>query len=196
MKDMKELEEKFEKAYNEYVTSVSNEDMAISQEACLYILRFCLENKPLKITDLGSGITSYVLRLYQQYSDDDVIVFSVDDDGKWLPKSKEFCDKYNLNTENFLENIELLEGHKNEFDLVIHDYGRMPTRTANVVNAFNLAKIGGTIVYDDCHKESYYVYLKNTLKTLSQEIIELPETEDKLFTNAPRQRFCVKVIKK
>jgi hypothetical protein len=62
--------------------------MAISQEACLYILRFCLENKPLKITDLGSGITSYVLRLYQQYSDDDVIVFSVDDDGKMVAKIK------------------------------------------------------------------------------------------------------------
>ena len=193
---MKELKEKFEKAYNEYVTSVSNESMAISREACLYILRFCLENKPLKIVDLGSGITSYVLRLYQQYSNDDVIVFSVDDDGNWLPKSKEFCNKHNLNNDNFLGNIELLQEHENEFDLVIHDYGRMPTRTANVVNAFNLAKIGGTIVFDDCHKESYYTHLKNTLRTLSQEIIELPETEDKLFTHASRQRFCVKVIKK
>tara|TARA_R110002020_G_scaffold267101_3_gene482216 strand:- start:4401 stop:4982 length:582 start_codon:yes stop_codon:yes gene_type:complete len=193
---MEELKEKFEKAYNEYITSVSNEGMAISQEACLYILKFCLENKPLKITDLGSGITSYVLRLYQQYSNDDVIVFSVDDDGRWLTKSKEFCNKHNLNNDNFLGNIELLREHENEFDLVIHDYGHMSTRTANVVNAFNLAKIGGTIVFDDCHKESYYTHLKNTLRTLSQEIIELPETEDKLFTHASRQRFCVKVIKK
>tara|TARA_R110001592_G_scaffold329756_2_gene611658 strand:+ start:1081 stop:1662 length:582 start_codon:yes stop_codon:yes gene_type:complete len=193
---MKKLEEKFEKAYNEYITSVSNEDMAISREACLYILRFCLENKPLKITDLGSGITSYALRLYQQYSDDDVIVFSVDDDKKWLSKSKEFCNKHNLNTDNFLYNIESLQEHKNQFDLVIHDYGNIPIRTSNTVNAFNLAKISGTVVYDDCHKESYYIYLKNTLKTLSQEIIELPETEDKLFTNSSRQRFCVKVIKK
>lgn len=193
---MEELKEKFKAAYNEYVTSVSNKNMAISEEACLYILKFCLENKPLKITDLGSGITSYVLRLYQQYSNDDVIVFSVDDDGNWLLKSKEFCNKHNLNNDNFLGNIELLQEHENEFDLVIHDYGRMPTRTANVINAFNLAKIGGTIVFDDCHKKSYYTHIKNTLRTLSQEIIELPETEDKLPIHASRQRFCAKVIKK
>ena len=163
--------------------------MAISREACLYILRFCLENKPLKITDLGSGITSYVLRLYQQCSDDDVIVFSVDDSKEWLQKSKDFCDKYNLNTNNFLFDIINLKEHKNEFDLVIHDYGRMGTRKSNIINAFNLSKVGGIIVYDDCHKENYYKTLQDTMHTLSQEIIELNETEDNF------KRFCVKVIK-
>ena len=87
---MKNIEEKFNNAYSEYITSVSNEDMAISREACLYILRFCLENKPLKIVDLGSGITSYTLRLYQQYSNDDVRIYSIDDNKGWLQKSKEF----------------------------------------------------------------------------------------------------------
>ena len=100
------------------------------------------------------------------------------------------------NQKNFLCDIELINKHKSKFDLVIHDYGNISTRISNIVNAFNLAKTGGTIIYDDCHKEHYYKTLKDTIETLSQEIIELPETEDKLFTNASRQRFCVKVIKR
>tara|TARA_R110002050_G_scaffold112135_7_gene226227 strand:+ start:1100 stop:1681 length:582 start_codon:yes stop_codon:yes gene_type:complete len=193
---MEKIEEKLNKSYTEYTTSVSNEGMAISRESCLYILKFCLENKPLKIIDLGSGITSYTLRLYQQYSNDDVIVFSVDDNEKWLQKSKEFCDKHELDVSNFFYGIELINEHKNKFDLVIHDYGNMKTRTSNIVNAFDLAKTGGDIIYDDCHKKNYYKTLKDTIKNLSQEIIELPETEDKGFTKSSRQRFCTKVTKK
>ena len=207
MSDLYEkLEEEFRKAYSDYNDSVSKLGMAFGKESCLYVLKFCLENKPLKVVDLGSGISSYVLRLYQYHSDDDVIVYSIDDHKGWLGRAKDFCSGYNLNTDNFLHGIDKIDDEKGDFDLVIHDYGSMGTRTNNIVNAFDLTKVGGTVIYDDCHKLGYYNIVKNKMKDLSQEVIELDETEENSeearkyyagsnYFDLPKRRFCVKVVK-
>jgi len=186
----KELADIFEEAYKDYVTNVSPAGMAYSKEACLYTLQYCLENKPLKIVDLGSGISSYILRLYKKYSSDNVITYSVDDDEAWLAKAKQFAAKYELDCDNFIYDINNIKDGFEEFDLVIHDYGRMPIRTETIIDAYALLKVGGTIIYDDCHKGYYYKLVKQKMQELSQEIIELEETRDE------GGRFSVKVIKK
>jgi len=79
--------------YKNYCKNVSPDSQALSLKASVYCYNYCVKNKPRKIIDLGSGFTSFVLRLYQKnFSTEDfkIYVYSVDDNKKWLNKTYNF----------------------------------------------------------------------------------------------------------
>ena len=165
-----------EKIYSEYVTSVSSPLMAASLELCKYIQKVCNEHEFKRIVDLGSGITSYVVRQYQALNDD-VIVYSVDDNKQWLDKSKNFVNNYELNVDNFVLGIENIP--TKYFDLIIYDYGRMPVRSQMLEYALcNLGTLSAYYILDDCHKNGYYKQLKALSERNNLELSELLETKD------------------
>lgn len=165
------------KAYAQYInerSGISTPDMAASLELCQYIFNLCEQYQYKKVIDLGSGITSFALRYYQSLHDN-VIVYSVDDNHDWLQRTKDFVISHGLNSENFICGIDnILES---DFDLVVYDYGRMPTRTKNLESAINLCKSDGIIYCDDCQKTKYYEHVKQTAsKTFN--ITAIDETID------------------
>ena len=92
-------------SYKDYCNNVSPDNQALSLKASVYCYNYCVKNKPQKIIDMGSGFTSYVLRLYQKnFSTEDfkIEVYSVDDDKSWLNKTKEFLRRNKVSRENLL----------------------------------------------------------------------------------------------
>ena len=169
---------KITEVYNKYINSISTKEMAASLELCLYIFDSCETNQYKRIIDCGSGITSYVLRYYQSLYNN-VIVYSVDDHKEWLQKSKSFVESYGLNVDNFVHEMETIID--TDFELVIHDYGRMPTRTRTLEYVLDtLSKPGTVVILDDCHKLSYYNVVKKTLDSKSLNFNEIEETRDTL----------------
>lgn len=91
--------------YKNYCKNVSPDNQALSFKASVYCYNYCVKNKPRKIIDLGSGFTSFVLRLYQKnFSTEDfkIYVYSVDDNKKWLNKTYNFLKNNKVNTDNLL----------------------------------------------------------------------------------------------
>jgi len=167
---------KITEVYNEYTSSISTKEMAASLELCLYVFNLCETRKYKNIIDCGSGITSFVLRYYQSLYDD-VIVHSTDDHPEWLQKSKDFVDSHGLNVDNFVYGMENISGK--EFELVIHDYGRMPARSKTLEYVLTtLSKPGATVILDDCHKKPYYDVVKKTLSSKSLDFKKIEETQD------------------
>jgi len=48
-----------------YIEHISSPEMAMSLELAYFIMNYCIEYKPKRLLDLGSGFSSFVFRLYQ-----------------------------------------------------------------------------------------------------------------------------------
>jgi hypothetical protein len=169
---------KITEVYKNYTSSVSTKGMAASLELCLYVFNLCEKNQYKNIIDCGSGITSYVLRYYQSINND-VVVYSVDDHDIWLQKSKDFVESYDLNVNHFIHGMENITDIT--FDLVIHDYGRMPARQKMLEYVLNVLSAPGTdVILDDCHKPGYYNFAKSVLNSKKLNFNKIEETVDGL----------------
>lgn len=71
-------------AYGKYVGEFSTPEMAVSLETSQFLYVLAKAVKARRILDLGSGFSSYVLRLYSIDAGSDTVVYSVDDDKGWL----------------------------------------------------------------------------------------------------------------
>jgi len=163
--------------YDDYVANFSSPDMAASYELCEYLINQCIDNDYKKIIDLGSGISSAFLRYYQSKFND-VIIYSVDDSKEWLEITKEFLVKYNLSTDNLIHDIETVK--ENNFDLVLHDYGRMGTRQKYLSYVIsNLTNKKSKIILDDLHKNKYKTYVTKFAADNEMTLVNIPETHDK-----------------
>lgn len=176
-------------AYNIYTSgtkSISTPAMAASLQACIFLFKICQDNQFKKLIDLGSGITSFVLRYYQSLYND-VTVYSVDDNADWLEKTKSFIQHFDLNNDNFVHMINAVK--ELNFDLVVYDYGYMDVRKTNLRKAIGLCATTGTIYCDDCHKVDYYKYVKRVIND-NYIITEVPSTFDTY------ERFGILLTKK
>ena len=77
-------------AYQDYITSISSEDMAISLRLASLLVYICQHLHPMVVIDLGSGFSSYAL-LVAAKALPNTIVHSVDADPKWLEATGCFC---------------------------------------------------------------------------------------------------------
>jgi SAM-dependent methyltransferase len=148
-------------AHDLYISTISPQGMALSLETSALAWVLCNQRRPTSVLDLGSGFSSYVLRRAAQNIGCPV-VWSVDDDEAWLPKSREFCEKQGVRTDNFVP-WSTFKDSDLRFDLVIYDLGRMPARFANLVQGLGFMKPGGCVIIDDMHKFNYH---KTVVKTL------------------------------
>jgi hypothetical protein len=130
---------------DEYCSIVSIDSAALSHETTKYIIDNLISPN-LCICDLGSGFSSFALRLYNKN------VISVDDNNFWLQKTIEYCKSQNQLTGSFLlyENWKLLD---EKYDLIIYDLGNRQVRIKEFETVVSKLKQNGIILIDDMHKQ-------------------------------------------
>ena len=148
-------------AYQRYVTSVTSSAHAISLQLALYLEDLVATRSPARVADLGSGFSSYVLRLLAGDREPAIEVWSVDDDPAWLAKTRAFLTAEGLSTDRTVLWPELAQ---DSFDLVLHDLGSMSTREATLTEALSLVKAGGALVLDDLQFPDYRRHVEETLR--------------------------------
>lgn len=150
--------------YKYYIDKISSREMAASLECCLYLMSLYDALKPSNILELGSGFTSYCLRLYKKVNKLSTDIHSIDTNEGWLKKSVEYCDERKLDSSNF-ETWEYIKNKDYKFDLIFVDIDSGPRRHLYFEPVFNKFSKPGTFVYlDDLHKPVVY---KNLDKFLS-----------------------------
>lgn len=162
--------------HKSYTNEVSRADMAASLELSAFLLAWCRVKKPERLLDLGSGFTSYVFRLYAR-EEPGVYVTSVDDDEIWLEKTRDFLIKHRLSTQAMTPLSGLLTNRSphQPFDLVVQDMNFVEVRIGYTSTALDLAKGGGTVIFDDTHKPDYRRRLLSCLMLSKNAIYSLKE---------------------
>jgi predicted O-methyltransferase YrrM len=150
--------------YREYVTSVSTRGMAISLELAVFLSVLCNERRPARILDLGSGFSSFALRTYMSKVSPTPEVWSVDDDAKWLERTREYLLKHDLPTEQLIIWSSFQERSPRVFDLILYDLGNMDFRTRTLEQVLEYSGEGSALILDDVHQPEYGSYARKFLK--------------------------------
>ncbi len=160
-----EYREKLRPVYEHYVRNVSSPDMAASLELATFLYGLCKANQYNRLLDLGSGFSSYVFRLYAKEASG-VEVISVDDDPRWLEKTKGFLTSHNLDTKGMMTIGQFVSLDQPGFDCILHDLNFVEERIKYVQQLLPMIRPGGVIVLDDVHKPEYMV---GVLEILSRD---------------------------
>lgn len=161
-----------EDVYRFYVENVSTPGYAISLQLSRYLICLMDNLKPNRILDLGSGFSSYILRLKGAE------VWSIDTDKKWLEKTKRFLKRFNMFNGHFLL-LNDLDFSARQYDLVFLD----TTPHIDRYKLFNSIKqcCTGVVIFDDTHpKPAYKGYTEKIeksfktwkIKNLSRETMD------------------------
>ena len=141
--------------YNDYITSVTSEEMAGSHETCSYLLDLCddmfrYSTQRKTVVDLGSGISSAVLRMHMNVFGLNVI--SVDTDQKWLDSTRTFLEKRKLNTDNLMLIGDFLKSDIKP-DLVFYDIAYYQNNSRQLLLKYVMEKIHPDtyMLVDDLH---------------------------------------------
>lgn len=156
--------------YQDYISRVSTEDSTISLELTSFLLVMCDVLKPMRILDLGSGFSSFVIRHYMLSASPKPVVWSTDDTKEWLEKTRSFLNYHNYPSENLVDWLSFSESNEEKFDLVLHDLGDSPesmmVRKVNLKPALSFSKQSGVVVLDDVHMPAYRPYAMSVLNSL------------------------------
>lgn len=185
----KESRQKLLPFYQDYISSVSTEDQAISLELAIFILVLCNSLKPKNIVDLGSGFSSFVLRFYAQNATYKPIVWSVDDNPLWLEKTKAFLSKHGVSNENLGGWDFFARQNNTKFDLILNDFSNLEVRESRFKDICGLLAPRGIILFDDMH----YSYFSKFVRRASRQH-NLKHYSLRLFTEDKFKRFSSLVI--
>ena len=150
-----DFEQDIKPAYETYIHSVSEKDVCSSLQTCVMLMTLCAAFPAGRVMDLGSGISSYVLRLYKQQYQPGLTVHSIDTDAYWLNKSRDFVAQHGLDTEGFYlwdEAGELQEPCGLIF-LDIQDYPKRQEFLPKILGRFCTPRTN--ILMDDMHWPRY-----------------------------------------
>lgn len=175
--------------YEYYVREVSRADMAASLELAAFMYTLCKLNHYTKLLDMGSGLSSFIFRLYAKETTG-VTVYSVDDDSAWLEKTKDFLRLHQLNTENIFTLDQFLKSTENGFDCILHDLNFVEVRINYVERMMEITRKNGVVIFDDVHKPDYLFALLTKLKGRSDKAYDL-----KPITLDTYKRFALAVVK-
>lgn len=144
--------------YTFYVQNISSGDMASSLEVGHFICELSRVFDKKKVLDLGSGLSSFILRKHSEEVSG-VSITSIDDDLDWLNKTRKFLSSKNLNIDNLFY-WDDFKSKKQKYDLVFYDLGSMETRKNNFQFILdNYLDKSGFFVIDDIHKSDYKKYV-------------------------------------
>jgi predicted O-methyltransferase YrrM len=149
--------------HDEYVSKVSSWEWAISLEAASVLMACCRLLNPRQMLDTGSGYSSYVLRRYVAEAPQEAQVTSVDDDPKWLDKTRAYLAQHDLPWDDVLLWNEFHALGPREFDLVLHDLGSEGDRVRTLNHVLGLVRSGGVVLLDDAQMETYGPYARRRL---------------------------------
>ena len=142
--------------YDSYIKEISTDDMAVSWETSRLLYAAVKLKRPKTMLDLGSGFSSYVLRIAAIDNHNDALVYSVEDNEFWLGKTRAFLDAHGVGSANLISWDKFQKENKLKFDLIFHDLGSMDTRAAALPYVLSLLNKGGAVVLDDMHKVLYH----------------------------------------
>ena len=174
--------------YTKYIKEVSNRVMAASMECCVFLMVMCKDIKPKKVLDLGSGFSSYALRYYKNKYDNDMEVWSVDSNNKWLLKSRQFIESFKLSTDHFYVWSDIKDMDE-KFDLIFLDIDvskRRPPYLEHVVE--NFVNEDSFILLDDMHKTGLVKKLRSIMDNYTYKSIDIKKKT--LDSGGKRIRFC------
>ena len=177
------LFEQVKEEYKIYTSQYSSKEMAASLELSNFLLAYCIEFKPLQVVDLGSGFSSFVLRLYKKsFPELSISVYSVDDNSEWLEITKKYLDKNNLDLENILLlNDLLISNKKNQFDLVLLDLNFIEIRKKYIQFSLELINKTGTVIIDDVHKIEFLREVKKITSHSNAKITNIKSSTKDSF---------------
>jgi len=141
----------------EYTTTVSPPVMAASLELCALLLAIARALRPARILDLGSGLSSCVLRRYAAESGTASVV-TVDDDPAWLERTRGFLAAQRVPTGDLHLWEAFAAGTPAPFQLVVHDLGSMAVREATLPRVLGMAAPDGIVILDDLHPKKEGAY--------------------------------------
>jgi hypothetical protein len=163
-------------AYHRYVTTVSHPAHAISLQLAYQLWDLLAAVQPVTAADVGSGFSSFVLRLYAERCDAGMQVWSIDDDAGWLAKTRQFLEEERLSTRRLV----LWDDFKDvELQFALHDLGSMETREATLPRVLSMIAPSGAIVLDDLQFGYYRAHVEGTLESRGFDYTSLePTTTD------------------
>ncbi len=130
----------------------TNPEMAASYPCCSYLLALYDTIKPKRILELGSGISSYCLRLFKKENNLDTEIYSIDTSKLWLSKAIEYCKLHQLDISNFFT-WDQFKDYQGTFDLIFVDIDNSTNRYLYFQPIFDqFSKKGTIILFDDMHK--------------------------------------------
>ncbi|MBX2942952.1 MAG: hypothetical protein KF860_11445 [Cyclobacteriaceae bacterium] len=175
--------------YEQYIKEVSRADMAASLELAAFMYTICKINQYTRLLDMGSGLSSFVFRLYAN-ENPRVMVYSVDDDTAWLEKTKDFLRQHKLGVDNILTLDQFLKSEEQGFECILHDLNFIEVRINYVDRMMKIVKSGGLLIFDDVHKPDYFFALLTKVKNIQSKVFSLhPVTHDSFG------RFALAVVK-
>jgi hypothetical protein len=180
--DLAAARERLVPAYIDYTTHVSPENMAMSIDACAYILFAAEQVKPTSAADFGSGFTSYVLRLV---CDD---VWSVDDSPEWLEWTRRFLDRHGVDT-GHLSAWSEYQHTAHHHDLVVYDFSSGLIRDTHFEFAVGQIAPGGIGIADDMNHTGHQLSFHNACRKHKYDVFGLQD-----WTRDVHRRFCALVV--
>ncbi|MGM0588335.1 MAG: hypothetical protein ACQETE_07980 [Bacteroidota bacterium] len=160
------------KDYQEYISTVSTPDMAVSMEAVTFVINLVNSQKCESVLDLGTGFSSFAFR--KSFRSRSIKIDSFDDNREWLQKSIDFSDIKGVGKKNFFHFDDFEQKALAEYDLVFHDLGRMDVRKKSLNNIINHAKKGsGYLFLDDMHKKDYANHVDQIMRNINYSSIDV-----------------------
>lgn len=158
--------------YDQYINEVSRAEMAASYECVNLLNRVCRLFSYKKLLDLGSGFSSFTFRQYA-LSDPTIRVWSVDDDAKWIEKTRDYLYQQKVSTENLMMLDEFIAGNEKDFDLIFLDLNFVEVRKNFIKLAVERCKPGGIIIFDDVHKNDFMYDVLRQTSDLSVQLYDI-----------------------
>jgi len=133
----------------------------IFEETTVYLRKICHQEQPERILDLGSGMTSVLLRKWNP----DAKVVSVENSLDYLKTSNDLLNRYGWvgNGELLLWDVFKHQIDREPFDIVLHDMGDMAFRQKTFFTAMQYVKPGGVMFLDDFGIPVYKEYAMSLL---------------------------------
>ncbi|HRE73106.1 MAG TPA: hypothetical protein PLR45_00350 [Flavobacteriales bacterium] len=181
-----------ETEYRKYIEEISSAEMAASLELSQFIFEFVENKKPLKIVDMGSGFSSFVIRFYQKLHPElSIECFSVEDDSSWQDKTIKYLEEKNVSAENILSPDDFFKRITSTyFDLIILDLNFVEVRKKYISPCLNILRKGGFLIIDDVHKVEFLREIKKTAKKAELPLLNLEKITKDRFG-----RFAVMIQK-
>lgn len=156
--------------YNFYTSRISPDSWAVSWEFSEWLWGYLTENPQHESAlDLGSGWTSYLLRVHPH----DLEVQSVDTDLDWAKKTSSFLDEFGRESTVLPWKDEAIQ----PADVVIYDCGS-PDRAQHLDYVASLVTPLGVMVIDDVHRTYYAAQVLDWAKDSGWVVEPLALTRD------------------
>jgi predicted O-methyltransferase YrrM len=137
--------------HRSYSTTISAPDHAISLPTAALLASLLDVYQPRRVLDLGSGFSSFVARAYGDMNSE---VVSVDDDPRWLDRTRSYVREQGVERGHIVDVSWLNQAHS-PFDLVFNDFAHMQARCYWLPAVARLIAPDGLGLLDDFQKYRY-----------------------------------------